>query len=167
MTLALFVVTTSVLTAAACAADRPPGPRTAGDGPPAASHPCTDRACLEPAVHTLAASGIGFRAGVDITASERLAFAAARPVFERYCLRCHTQGSKKVKPATLAALDMTTYPFTGRHGDALAAQIRTVVGLDGSSPRMPMVKPGCLSRSDLDHIAAWARAFDEARATVR
>lgn len=166
MTLATTLLTAGALAVSACAADSAPAARTAGDPRPA-PHPCADRACLESAVDTLAASGIELRAGVEVAASERLAFAAARPVFERYCLRCHTQGSKKVKPSTLAALDMTTYPFTGRDEGAIAARVRAVVGLDGGQPRMPMVKPGCLTADDLDHIAAWARAFDDARATDR
>jgi len=100
--------------------------------------------------------------GADAQPTDRVAYEDARPVFEQYCGRCHVRGSKKVKAATLALFDMTSYPFSSRHGDGIARKIREVVGLGAVPARMPMVKPGCVPQDQLALIARWADAFDAA-----
>jgi hypothetical protein len=92
-----------------------------------------------------------------ISPDERTAFEAARPTFVRYCVRCHASGTKKVKRSTLDRLDMTRYPFTSRSSD-VAATVRTVVGVGGGTPSMPLVGRGCLEDRELEAIATWADA---------
>jgi hypothetical protein len=152
---------------AACATRSPPSssPPLDADVAGGAHHHC---AALPPvgAADVVAASPvipIDTAAAAGLDPAERTSFEAARPVFARYCWRCHAGGSKKVKASTLAQLDMTSYPFASDHGAAVVPLIRTVVGLDGAPATMPMAGRGCVPAADLDRIAAWTAAYARAR----
>jgi hypothetical protein len=97
------------------------------------------------------------------TDAERAAFARARPVFARYCFKCHTTAGKKHSRTALRHLSMDGYPFGGHHAATVAAAIREVLGVGGEKPTMPDDAPGAVKGDDLATIAAWADAFDQAR----
>jgi hypothetical protein len=102
------------------------------------------------------------------SAEELAAFSAARPVFARYCFKCHTRSGKKAKAKALKHVDMTTYPFGGHHADDGGAVIRRAVqGASGESATMPSDDPGAVQGEDLAKILAWADAFDRAHAKAR
>lgn len=129
-------------------------------------HHCADLTPVSADDVAAAADVIPIRADAAVAAAERAAFDAARPVFARYCWRCHAGHGKKTKASTLARLDMTSYPFASSHGDAIAAHIRVVLGLDGSAPSMPLVARGCVPAADLERVAAWADAVAAAPTTA-
>jgi hypothetical protein len=93
--------------------------------------------------------------------AELAAFAAARPVFERHCFRCHTAAGPLAESETLEHLDMDRYPFASHHGD-LTRRIRASLGaLAGhSTPEMPADRPGAVQGAELAAILAWADAYD-------
>jgi mono/diheme cytochrome c family protein len=92
------------------------------------------------------------------------AYAHAKPVFEKYCAKCHTKGGEKATPKKLDHFDMTTYPFGGHHAKTIGTTIRTVLGLAKKKPEMPDDKPGSVKGDDLDALKAWADAWDAAHA---
>jgi cytochrome c5 len=100
----------------------------------------------------------------ELVASEQAAYEQARPVFEKYCARCHTQGGKKAKAKTLGHFDMTSYPFAGHHADEVGVVIRDVLGVTGKKPTMPMDRAGVVQGDELALVVAWADAFDKAHA---
>ncbi len=96
----------------------------------------------------------------ELLAAETAAFEKAKPVFEKACSKCHTQGGKKATKKKLDHFDMTTYPFGGHHAMEISGAIRKSLGIDGSKPTMPFDKKGSVKGEDLALIAAWADAFD-------
>lgn len=99
-----------------------------------------------------------------VTQEERAAFAAARPVFEKYCFRCHTTSGRKAKPKSLAHMTMDRYPLGGHHAAEAATAIRQVLGAGPEKKKatMPSDKPGTVEGEDLAKVLAWADAFDQA-----
>jgi hypothetical protein len=107
--------------------------------------------------------GHGGLAG-PVTQEERDAYAAAKPVFEQHCFRCHTTHGKKAKPKSLAHLTMDKYPLGGHHAPEVAAAIRQVLGagLTKKKATMPSDNAGAVSGEELAKVLAWADAFDRA-----
>lgn len=98
----------------------------------------------------------------DLLAAERAAYEKAKPVFDKWCAKCHTKGGKMAAAKKLDHFDMTVYPFGGHHALELGTQLRTSLGIDGSKPTMPFDKKGAVKGEELALIAAWADAFDAA-----
>ena len=99
----------------------------------------------------------------QLAAAERDAYGKAKPVFDKYCVKCHTQGGEKAKPKSLEHLDMTSYPFGGHHADSVGVSILKVLGVGGKKT-MPKDDPGAVEGEELALIQAWADAFDKAHA---
>lgn len=97
-----------------------------------------------------------------LLASETAAYEKARPVFEKYCARCHQKGGKKAKPKLLGHFDMSSYPFGGHHAEEISAEIRSALAIGGGEPTMPFDDPGAVQGQELAIIAAWADAYDRA-----
>jgi hypothetical protein len=117
------------------AASAPPAP-----APPPAPDPDTTRTAL--------------------LAAETAAFEKAKPVFDKFCARCHVKGGKAATKKKLDHFDMTTYPFGGEHASEMGKEIREVLAIGGGKPTMPFDKRGAVKGDDLALIAAWADAFD-------
>lgn len=98
----------------------------------------------------------------DALQKETVAFEAAKPVFDKFCASCHKKGSKNASAKKLAELDITAYPFTGKHANA--KDIREVLAIGGGKATMPKGKAGSVKGDDLALIAAWADAWDAADA---
>lgn len=96
----------------------------------------------------------------EAKATELAAYEKAKPVFEGACKSCHVQGQKNANKKKLADLDITNYPFTGKHANA--ADIRKVLGIGGGKATMPKGKAGSVKGDDLAAIQAWADAWDAA-----
>ena len=119
----------------------------------------------------LGTAGVGFghsghspKRAAKPTTEELAAFETAKPVFERFCFRCHTKTGKKTKRKALDHLSMDRYPFGGHHAGEAAAVIRTVLGVDGKSATMPSDDPGAVTGEDLDRVLSWAAAFERTQA---
>jgi plastocyanin len=104
------------------------------------------------------------RVKAELLAAETTAYQTAKPVFEKYCARCHSKGGKGAKAKTLEHFEMTTYPFAGHHAMELGKEVREVLGIGGGKPTMPKNKPGVVKGDELVLVAAWADAFDAAHA---
>jgi hypothetical protein len=102
----------------------------------------------------------------DPVADVRAAYERARPVFEKYCTKCHTTGGTQSKKAALQHFTMDQYPFGGHHASAVAASIREVLGAGGEEPSMPRDEPGAVQGEELALVLAWADAFDRAHGTT-
>jgi hypothetical protein len=98
----------------------------------------------------------------DLASAEKDAYERARPVFEKYCSKCHSRGGAKAKAKTLEHFDMTSYPLGGHHAAEITAVLRAVLGIGGGKATMPMDNPGSVKGDELDLIAAWADAYDKA-----
>jgi hypothetical protein len=98
----------------------------------------------------------------EALATETAAYEKAKPVFEGFCKSCHVKGQKNASAKKLAELDITTYPFAGKHGNT--KDIRKVLAIGGGKATMPKTKPGTVKGDDLAAIAAWADAWDAAEA---
>ena len=92
--------------------------------------------------------------GPDLHAVELSAYEKAKPVFEKFCANCHTQGRPGARSGTLAHFDTTVYPFAGHHSDDLAATVRAAIGATGGKATMPRNKPGAVQGEDLALIRA-------------
>lgn len=101
----------------------------------------------------------------DPLAAEMAAYEKAKPVFDKFCASCHSQGGPGAKKSTLNHLDTTTYPFKGHHADDVAESIRKTLGITGKKATMPRNKPGAVQGDDLVLIKNWADAFDAAHPT--
>jgi hypothetical protein len=157
------------LVAVACAQPRsrpvaaPPTPPVAESAEePAAEEPAAEEPAAEeqPAAEQPAAE--------DPLAAEMAAYRAAKPVFDEYCGHCHTTpASEKLSKSRRKALkhfSMDGYPFGGHHAGDLGAEIRHVLGADGSKPTMPKDDKGGLEPDELAAIVRWTEAFDAAAA---
>ena len=98
----------------------------------------------------------------DLLVAERAAYEKAKPVFAKWCAKCHTKGGKMAAAKKLDHFDMTTYPFLGHHAMEIGKQVRKSLGIDGGKPSMPFDKKGAVTGNELALIAAWADAFDAA-----
>ena len=96
----------------------------------------------------------------ELLAAETAAYEKAKPVFDKFCAKCHTKTGSKMSQKKLDHFDMTTYPFGGHHAMELGIQIRKSLGIDGSKPTMPFDKKGAVKGDELALIKAWTEAFD-------
>lgn len=108
--------------------------------------------------------GGGAVAPNDLLAAETGAYERARPVFEKYCAKCHTSDGAKAKKKTLMHFNMDTYPFGGHHAAEIADAIRGALGADGGEATMPLDNPGVVQGQELAAILAWADAFERSHA---
>lgn len=97
-----------------------------------------------------------------LLADERAAYDKAKPVFDKYCAKCHTQGGKNATKKKLSHFDMTSYPFGGHHALVIGPEVREALGLAGEKATMPDDKPGSVKGDDLATIDAWAQAWIKA-----
>lgn len=98
----------------------------------------------------------------DLLASERSAWGAAQPVFEKACASCHTKAGKKAAKKKLDHFNMDTYPLGGHHTQTIGFTIRDVLGISGKKPTMPYDKPGSVQGEDLAKIKLWTDAWEAA-----
>jgi mono/diheme cytochrome c family protein len=96
----------------------------------------------------------------ELLAVETAAFEQAKPVFDKWCAKCHSKTGKNTSAKKRKELDTTAYPFTGEH--ASAAEVRKVLGIGGGKVTMPADKKGAVKGDELALIAAWADAWDAA-----
>jgi|GEM_PF-1739567 len=156
---------------AACGSKTPSPATQAPDGPPAAVVAAEPSATPEatatptpaataPEVVPEPATPDPAQAEKDLIAPEMSAYAQAKPVFDKFCAGCHTQGGPGAKKSTLAHFDTTSYPFQGHHSHEMAASIRKALGVGGRKATMPRDKPGSVQGEDLALIMRWADAFN-------
>jgi mono/diheme cytochrome c family protein len=98
----------------------------------------------------------------DPRAAEARAWAAAKPVLDKYCAGCHTQGAKAATKRKLGHFDMTSYPLGGHHAATIGTTLRGVLGITGQKPRMPADRPGIVAGDELAAVRAWTEAWDAA-----
>jgi hypothetical protein len=96
----------------------------------------------------------------ELLAAEQAAYEKAKPVFDKWCAKCHVQGAKLATEKKLDHFDMTAYPFKGHHEMEIGKTIRKSLGIDGSKPTMPFDKKGAVKGDELAAIDAWSKAFD-------
>jgi hypothetical protein len=99
-----------------------------------------------------------------LLAAEQDAYQRAKPVFDKYCAKCHSSAGKKAKKATLDHFSMDTYPFGGHHETEMGEAMRAVLGVAGKRPTMPKDQPGIVRGDELALIVAWSEAFDKSHA---
>ena len=147
----------ATLALAACgsksAPPAPPNPPAAPDAAPIAEAPPPTPAPPDAALPDAAPPPR------DLLADERAAYDKAKPLFDQYCAKCHTQTGKNANKKKLGHFDMTSYPFGGHHAKTIGTEIREVLGLSGEKVTMPDDKPGAVKGDDLATIDAWARAW--------
>jgi mono/diheme cytochrome c family protein len=93
-------------------------------------------------------------------ADEIGAYERAKPVFDRYCAKCHTSGGGQASKEALKHFDMTRYPFGGHHASEIPDVLREVLGLDGDKPTMPLDRPGALRGAELQMVLDWIEAYE-------
>lgn len=93
-----------------------------------------------------------------VSEEERAAFERARPVFEAYCMKCHTTAGAKTSGKAVHHISMDAYPFAGHHAAEAGTAVREA--LTGAEPTMPKDNPGTLKPDELALVLAWADAFD-------
>lgn len=96
----------------------------------------------------------------ELLAAEMAAYERAKPVFDKWCAKCHVKGGKKATASKLKHFDMTTYPFGGHHAMEISSEVREVLGLTGKKATMPADKKGAVKGEELELIEVWADAFD-------
>jgi cytochrome c553 len=96
----------------------------------------------------------------DLLAAEQAAFDNAKPVFDKWCAKCHSKDGKSTSAKKREHFDMTTYPFGGHHAMEISGEIRKTLGLTGKKPTMPADKKGAVQGEELELIKAWADSFD-------
>jgi len=95
--------------------------------------------------------------------AERTAYANAKPVFDKYCTKCHVQGAEKATAKKLEHFDMTSYPFGGHHADVIGPTIANVLGLTGKKKAtMPSDNKGAVQGEELALVKAWIDAWNAA-----
>jgi hypothetical protein len=114
--------------------------------------------------HLLVALGLcaAAVAHADTPSAEQAAYEQAKPVFDKWCAKCHSKSGAKASAKKLDHFDMTTYPFGGHHAMTIGKEIKKSLGMTGKKPTMPFDKKGALSKSELALIKAWADAFEAA-----
>lgn len=100
----------------------------------------------------------------ELLAAEMAAYETAKPVFDKWCAKCHAEGGKMATKKKRDHFDMTKYPFGGHHAMEMSQEIRKSLGIGGGKPTMPFDKKGAVKGEELTAIAAWADAFDAAHA---
>lgn len=150
------------------ASSKPVTPTTANTDPVPMTEP-TSIASTEPAnpvdpvkpvESTQPAAADSAQIKADLLAAETAAFDKAKPVFEKYCAKCHSRNGAKQSASKREHFDMTTYPFGGHHAMDVHNEVRVVLGLTGKMPTMPADKKGAVKGEELELIKAWADAFE-------
>ena len=100
----------------------------------------------------------------ELLAAETAAFEKAKPVFDKWCAKCHAEGGKLATEKKRGHFDMTTYPFGGHHAMEISKELRKSLAIGGGKPTMPFDKKGAVTGEELAAIAAWADAFDASHA---
>ena len=100
----------------------------------------------------------------DLAAAEQAAYERARPVFEKYCARCHASAGAKSTEKTLGHFSIDRYPFGGHHAATAGATVREVLGVGGKAATMPKDDPGAVKGAELDAVVEWSKAFDASHA---
>ena len=90
---------------------------------------------------------------------EPVAYAAAAPLFARYCVDCHSAAGPRHDAEAYSELAMDHYPFTGRFGALAGLAVAEVIGATGRVPSMPTDHPGILVGNELKTVMTWAEAF--------
>lgn len=96
----------------------------------------------------------------DLLAAEAATYEKAKPVFEKYCAKCHSKDGRKQSASKREHFDMTTYPFGGHHAMDVHNEVRVVLGLTGKKPTMPADNKGAVKGDELELIKAWTDAFE-------
>ena len=155
------------LACAACrAATRPMTSTTANIDPvpmieaPAPSEPTSPVASVNAAEPARAAAPDPAQVKADLLAAEMTAYEKAKPVFDKYCAKCHSKHGGKQSISKREHFDMTSYPFGGHHAMEVHDEIREVLGLTGKKPTMPADKKGAVKGAELALVKAWADAFE-------
>ncbi len=154
----------TTLALAACGSKSTPAP-AAPTPAPAPAPIAADAAVAEttpPPAPPDAATPDTAKINEGLLADERAAYDKAKPVFDKYCAKCHTQTGKNATKKKLAHFDMTSYPFGGHHAATIGTEVREALGLAGEKATMPDDKPGSVKGDDLAAIDAWAKAWLEA-----
>jgi len=102
------------------------------------------------------------KAKASLLAAETRAWSAAKPVFEKYCAKCHSQGAQGATQKKLERFDMSSYPMTGPRAATIGTTMRDVMGISGKKPTMPFGKPGAVTGDELAAIKAWTDAWQAA-----
>src|SRR5690348_4015648 len=110
----------------------------------------------------LLTSATAFADGDSDGDAEQTAYQAAKPVFEKYCVGCHSTSGAHASPKAMEHLDMSAYPFGGHHAKTAGAEVREALGASGKPATMPDNDPGAVKGDDLALVLAWADAFDKA-----
>ena len=137
--------------------------QTAGSADPATSPTPVTPAVTEPKP-TEPVSPDPATLNAEFLAAEKAAFEKAKPVFDKFCAKCHAKSGSKWSQKKGDHFDMTTYPFGGHHAMEISSEIRKSLGMTGKKPTMPADNKGAVKGDDLVLIAAWADAFDKAHA---
>ena len=95
--------------------------------------------------------------------AELAAFTKAKPVFKKYCAKCHAASTGK--RAALKHFVMDANSFSGPHASSMPATIRKVMGQSGKRATMPKDNPGRVSGNELKLILEWADAAERAAST--
>ncbi len=100
----------------------------------------------------------------EIAAAEQAAYERAKPIFEKFCAKCHATSGKKATKKTLDHFTIDTYPFGGHHATTAGQTVREVLGVSGKRATMPKDDPGAVKDADLEAIVEWSKAFDASHA---
>jgi hypothetical protein len=95
-----------------------------------------------------------------IAAAEQTALKRAQPVFDKYCVKCHSSAGKEKTDDALDHLSMDAYPFGGEHAMEIGQVVREALGTTGKAATMPMDRPGAVQGAELDVVLEWTKAFD-------
>jgi type IV secretory pathway VirB10-like protein len=99
----------------------------------------------------------------ELRATELAAFESAKPVFDKWCAKCHSKTGKATSAKKREEFDMTSYPFGGEHAKEIGEEVLEVLGLTGKKPSMPADKKGAVKGAELELMKAWAEAFEASR----
>jgi mono/diheme cytochrome c family protein len=155
------------LVLAACGSKAPPHATPAAPPPPIATPtPPASNPGSEPPPATPAAPSEPAPPAPDpkreLLAAETAAWETAKPVFTKYCARCHTKAGKQAARKKLEHFAMDSYPLGGHHSATIGFTIRDVLGITGKKPTMPSDKPGAVKGDELAAIKAWTDAWEAA-----
>jgi hypothetical protein len=117
---------------------------------------------LAVAVVSRSSSAEPAKSKAELVAAETAAFEQAKPVFDKWCAKCHSSTGSKTSASKRKHFDMTTYPFGGHHAMSIGSEVRVALGMTGKKPSMPADRKGAVKGAELALIKAWADAFDAA-----
>jgi cytochrome c len=88
----------------------------------------------------------------ELLAAETAALEKAKPVFDKWCAKCHSKDGKSTSAKNREHFDMTKYPFGGHHAMEISGEIRKTLGLTGKKPTMPADKKGAVKGDELQGL---------------